>query len=212
MQIKNSNVAEAESEGKIRLSLIDVIYGVIMGYGFNFFVDRDPTDVTLVLFLLTMSAIVSDWLFVHKPYWSHPGSYTNVPFLIDLMILLSFAFMIRFAVKEPNNGLLLCLAAVFTLYSIWDYACSEPLKQQGRVWSTDLAFDLVGAVSFFSLWRFSKTKVLTHKLIDIDLPNWVGFDIEVQIWMAIAILIYILLGPHPLADRIKGIFIRNPTA
>lgn len=59
-------LADAQNEGKVRLSLIDVMYGVIMGYGFNFFVDRDPSDITATLFLLVIIAIVCDWLFVHK--------------------------------------------------------------------------------------------------------------------------------------------------
>jgi len=76
----DSDWLELQREGKIRLSLIDVMYGVIMGYGFNFFVDKDPTDATLVLFVFAIITIVFDWVFVHKPYWKSPETYTNLPF------------------------------------------------------------------------------------------------------------------------------------
>jgi hypothetical protein len=196
--------SELEREGKIRLSLIDVMYGVIMGYGFNFFVDRDPTDVTLVLFIFTILTIVSDWLFVHKPYWRSPEFYSNTPFFLDLIILLNFAFMIRFAVKEPNNALLMCLATVFLLYAIWDFLYRIPLKKQGRLWYMDLIFDASAGLLYFILWKFSTSPFLAKKLFEIDLPAWVGFDVEIQRWTAIAIIIYTLFGPHPVGDAVKG--------
>lgn len=201
-----AELSEVEREGKIRLSLIDVIYGVIMGYGFNFFVDRDPTDITFVLFLLTMAAIVTDWLFVHKPYWQNPDKYTNLPFLIDLIILLTFAFMIRFSVKPPQTGVLFCFGVTFSLYTVWDVIYREPLKNQGRSWLRDSVFDGSAAITFFLLWRYSNTPFLAEKIIEWDLPDWMRFDIEVQTWMVIAVVLFIILGPHPFADKIKKIF------
>lgn len=189
-------------EGKIRLSLIDVVYGLVIGYGFNFFVDKDPVGFTPFLFLLAISVIVCDWLFVHKPYWNEPQEYTNGPFVIDLCILLIFACLIRFAMRPPYSGVLFAMGAMFLLYALWDMVFGENLK--GRKWRRDFVWDLVAAVAFFLLWKFVDASWMAAKVLDVDLPNWTGFDVDLRWWIVVAFGLYGLLGPHKLADWTKS--------
>ena len=203
MTAKRRKIAREEpDEGKIRLSLIDVVYGLVIGYGFNFFVDKDPVSFTPFLFLLVILVIVCDWLFVHKPYWSEPKSYTNGPFVIDLCILFLFACMIRFAARPPYSGVLFALAMMFLLYALWDVAFGEHLR--GRLWKHDLVWDLVGAGTFLLLWKYMDTRWMASKVLFVDLPDWMGFDIDLRWWIVTAFGLYAFLGPHKWADWLKS--------
>jgi hypothetical protein len=189
-------------EGKIRLSLIDVIYGLVIGYGFNFFVDKDPVGFTPILFLLVILVIVCDWLFVHKPYWKEPQEYSNGPFVLDLCILLIFSCLVRFALRPPHSGVLFAMSAMFLFYALWDVTFGDRLK--GRRWRHDFVWDLVAAVAFFLLWKFMDANWMATRVLNADLPNWIGFDIDLRWWILVAFALYGLLGPHKWADWAKS--------
>jgi hypothetical protein len=199
---KEATLADAD-EGKIRLSLIDVVYGLVIGYGFNFFVDKDPVSYTPFLFILVIATIVCDWLFVHKPYWREPNHYTNGPFVIDLCILFAFACMIRFAARPPYPDVLVVMSLVFLLYAIWDVLFSKYLR--GRSWKRDFYWDLAGSASFFLLWKYLDVHWLASRVLYFDLPDWVGFDIDLRWWIVVAFMIYALYGPHDLGDWLKSL-------
>jgi hypothetical protein len=192
-------------DGKIRLSLIDIVYGLVIGYSLNFFVDRDPSSLTPFLFLLVMSVIICDWLFVHKPYWRKSHKYTNGPFVLDICILFVFACMIRFAAKPPHSGVLIAMGTMFLLYAWWDIVFGEYLIK-GRSWKRDLCWDLLGAVAFFLLWKYMDVNWMASRVLYFDLPDWIGIDIDLRWWIVVAFLLYIFLGPHKWADWLKSRF------
>jgi hypothetical protein len=111
--------------------------------------------------------------------------------------------MMRFAVKPPHVGELICLGVVLSLYALWDIVFREGIREGGgREPFLDFFLDSGAAIGFFLLAKYADARVLSSKLIDWTLPNWVGFNIEVKNWMAIAILLYAVIGPHPLSDMI----------
>jgi hypothetical protein len=109
-------------EGRVRLSLTDVIYGIVIGCGFNILAAEDPSGVKPLLFALVVWIIVSDWAFVHMMYWREHEKYTFWPFTIDLAILLNFAVMTRFALKPDHSYLPLAAArlAKQDAKSVWN--------------------------------------------------------------------------------------------
>jgi hypothetical protein len=128
--------SEPIEEGEIRLSLADVIYGVVLGYGFNILAERDPSGVPPLCFALVVWIIVSDWSFVHLQYWRQKENYTFWPFVIDLAILLSFAVMVRFALKPDHSYLPFLISIMFALYAMWDVVFGRWLRD--RNWGRDL--------------------------------------------------------------------------
>ena len=187
-------------EGKIRLSLTDVIYGLVLGYGFNIIANGDPTGVQPVLFALVMWVVVSDWSFVHLQYWKDEVKYTFWPFVIDLAILLVFAIMTRFALKDKNTYVLLLISVMFLLYALWDWAFGESLK--GRAWKVDWLFDFVGALAFFGLWFVVDAPSLGY-WYRIDIPH--APDIEIHGWIVAAFVLYALFGPHWIGEKIRSL-------
>lgn len=121
---------EPIEEGEIRLSLSDVIYGVVLGYGFNILAERDPSGMPPLLFALVVWIIISDWSFVHLQYWRQKQNYTFWPFVIDLAILLSFAIMVRFALKPEHSYLPFMIGIMFTLYALWDIVFGPSLRDR----------------------------------------------------------------------------------
>jgi hypothetical protein len=98
----------------------------------------------------------------------------------------------------------MCLSTVFLLYAFWDFTYRVPLKEQGRLWQLDLILDASAALLYFLMWKFSALQFMSAKVFDSDLTGWIGYDMEVQRWTIFTIIIYLLLEPHPLGDRLKG--------
>jgi hypothetical protein len=200
--------SEAIRDGRIRLSLIDIIYGLVIGYGFNFFVGSHENNISIILFLCVVIAIACDWVFVHQDYWSDTADYGFWPFIIDLGILLCFTFTIRFAIEEPHNEALFTMGCVFILYGVWDVFFRETIKRRGRSWILDCSWDLTAAVAFFLLYRYSETLGNTiagfsglNAFLTQHAPKFLYENI--QAWVPAAILLYLIMGPHIISDRIK---------
>lgn len=203
-----ANTIGPPDEGGVRLSLTDVIYGIVIGYGFNILASEDPSGVKPLLFALVIWIIISDWAFVHLMYWRERDKYTFWPFSIDLAILLNFAVMTRFALKPDHAYLPLVISVMFALYAIWDVLYGGMF--QGRSRTRDFVFDSVGAAAFFALWLFMDKTVL-----GIDLRSsalYIDFkhlpDLDFRWWAICAFVLYAALGPHWLGDKFKSLLWR----
>jgi hypothetical protein len=192
-------------EGRVRLSLTDVIYGIVIGYGFNILAAEDPSGVKPLLFALVVWIIVSDWAFVHMMYWREHEKYTFWPFTIDLAILLNFAVMTRFALKPDHSYLPLVISVMFVLYAIWDVLYGG--KFEGRNRYRDFFFDSVGAGAFFALWMYMDKTVFGVNLgasaLFIDFRHLP--DLDFRWWIICAFFLYLVLGAHWFADKLKSV-------
>jgi hypothetical protein len=188
-----------KEEGELRLRLADVVYGVALGYGFNILANDDPKGLALLLFPLALAALILDWSFAHLRYWKESERYTFWPFVLDLLILLALAVLMRFAVKGTHSYFPLAMSFVFFLYVVWDICFRGSFA--GRSKQRDIFFDALGCALFFLLWLGMESFGLSVSLCS---PNWPHFPpFDVQAWVLVAIGLYILVGPHTLGDRIR---------
>ncbi len=204
-------------DGRIRLSLIDIIYGLVIGFGFNFFVDRGEEPIEILLFICCVIAIACDWIFIHQDYWEEPGDYGFAPFIIDLAILLCFTFMIRWAIKDDHHELvLLTMSWIFGLYASWDFVFRKTIRKRGRYWLLDFSWDAVAGAGFYALYRLASAGLLTGTLggwpwFYRNAANYIpkaAYE-HVPAWVILGILLYAIMGPHKISDRLKQAFVRN---
>ena len=161
--------------GKIRLSFIDVIYGVVIAYGFNF-VDKMDKPSQYALFLMSFVAIVFDWVFVHQPYWKKIEAYKDAVLIVDLIILFLFSRIFASTTSE-SYGILLPLSLLFLFYSIWDFVFRKQLAEVGRPWLRDFSYDVMMFIAFAAQWFlfvFHTGAAAFLKQTFWEIPLWIG--------------------------------------
>lgn len=90
------------------------------------------------------------------------------------------------------------------LYACWDLVFTGKLEDRSK--RNDFVWDMIGAIAFLLLWKATKVDWMSSRVYYFDLPEWIGFDIEMRWWVLFAFVLYGSQGPHPWADRFKSIF------
>lgn len=111
---------ETYSKSLVRISLIDVMYGVVLAYGFNFF-DQANTCISYIRFFSAYVIIIIDWIYVHPLYWSLEDEYNSFLILLDIGILFTISRLFHASTSCPTNYWL-WMSGLFLLYAIWDIA------------------------------------------------------------------------------------------
>ncbi len=111
----------------LQINLLDVMYGVVLAYGFNFF-DRSLHPYNKILFFLFYTIVLVDWIFVHDLYSQF--EYKNkILFFVDAAILFLVSRVIASSVLLPNFYLR-WLSALFFAYFAWDLFVSRYFKKE----------------------------------------------------------------------------------
>jgi hypothetical protein len=156
---KEDEKGEDKSESAVRISLIDVIYGIVLGYSFQFF-EQAHCWVQYVRLLFAFAIIVIDWLYVHKLYWGAEYNHDRL-FVLDIFILFLF-FRMTCVSTSSNPTYWLYLSIIFCSYVIWDEE-SHRLKLDAKSdyhWHYSLVADSVSCVFYFVFYFF----IIANKL------------------------------------------------
>ena len=143
----------------VRRNLINMMYGVVLAYGFNWF-DKaweTGTHLTAVLFFFSYSIIIIDWLYVQNIYWvwdKDNKEYSYHFFVIDLCILFIISRLIHVSAASPTH-FWLWVSMLYFLYVVWDIfikVLNRPLND--HYWVTCIVSDgllciLYSVLSFF---------------------------------------------------------------
>ena len=100
------------------LRLIDVMYGVLLAYGFNF-IDQAKLPLDYIGFLFAYAVIIIDWIFSRNYYATQRGSYSYLCFLLDIVIVFVLSRLFSVSIVF-SSSYLWWLAALFALYILWD--------------------------------------------------------------------------------------------
>ena len=153
---------EKVRESAVRISLLDVMYGVVFAYGFRFF-DQASMPIDYVRFFLAYAVITVDWIYVHPLYWGWKNekdeknkNYSNWFLMIDMGVLFTISRMLR----TSTTGYSPCywsscywfwILGLFAIYAIWDFA----LRGKGvepQYWCDSIIGDLFGAIVFLAFY------------------------------------------------------------
>ena len=88
---------EKNRKSTVRISLIDVMYGVVLAYGFGFF-DQADTVIDYLHFFFAYAVIIIDWIYVHSLYWGWEYKYNS------FFLLLYFDTFLPTSKSEPRKN------------------------------------------------------------------------------------------------------------
>lgn len=141
-----------EKANAVRLSLIDVVYGVVIAYGFNF-IDQASTPSHYFRFFFSYLIVTIDWIYVHNLYWGWEYKYNS--FLVfDLGILFTISRLLHSSTAQDSHYLLF-LAILFILYFGWDTFSRDKKMPTEYDWRYSLFGDLFAGITYLALWYLS---------------------------------------------------------
>jgi len=148
------NKNDDDKESVVRISLLDVMYGVVLAYGFNFF-DKAEDCTDYFRFFFAIAVFVVDWVYVHSIYWEAEYK-KNFFLMLDIGILFSISRLLSTSTASTPNYFL-WLSMLFILYVFWGIMVSDKLPSRFD-WHYGYAGDGCAAVLFFLFWISSITK------------------------------------------------------
>ena len=137
----------------VRLSLIDVMYGVVLGYGFNYY-DQINSTMGYFRFFFAYTIVLIDWIYVHKLYWQWEYK-NNIFFILDIIILFVFSTIIHDSILN-NYNMQAWLSLLFVIYILWDFASIKYKLTKSYDLRFSLAGDFFAVSAFFAIWYLSK--------------------------------------------------------
>jgi len=144
---KKKNIKSA-----VRISLLDVMYGVVLAYGFSFFDKIGKVDHHILLLIFAYLIIVVDWIYVHNKYCD--GAYKSIYLLIlDILILFIISRLFAISMKDNNSCYWLCMGILFVLHIIWDFCAKNKRLLRGYNPYCYIGGDLFAAL-FFLIFYF----------------------------------------------------------
>ena len=153
----NKNAENKESA--VRISLLDVMYGVVLAYGFNFF-DKAEDCTDYFRFFFAITVFVIDWIYVHSIYWE--SEYRKNLFLVlDIAILFSISRLLATSIANTPNYFL-WLSMLFIFYAAWDYiSIKDKLSSQYDL-SYSFRGDVIASILFFAFWIASSKTIIQY--------------------------------------------------
>lgn len=163
------------NESKIRLGLVGVMYGVVLGYGLTFFAQAN-TLLDYFRFFFAYLVVIIDWVYVHRIYWRW-RDYTKVFFFLDLFILFFFSRLVDTSTTMDysywKQNYWLWMAALFMLYVVWDIVLKRRKLPSEYRWQYAIIGDGITAIALFGL----SIAFLTGKLVPALLLDGIMFAI-----------------------------------
>jgi len=146
---------DADKESAVRSSLLDVMYGVVLAYGFNFF-DKAGDFTDYFRFFFAYAVVVIDWIYVHRLYWG--AEYKNIFLVLDISILFSISRLLLTSTAHTPDYYL-WLSILFIFYVAWDVISMFDKQLPSQYdWRYSVSGDVFASIVFFAFWiAFSKT-------------------------------------------------------
>lgn len=184
---KSSKRRKKDVKSAVRISLLDVMYGVVFAYGFGFF-DQANTLTHYILLVFAYVVIVIDWIYVHIPYWGWK-KYKNVFLISDILILFIISRLFSTSIQKcnyPNYYYWLWMAFLFLIYFIWDVLAKKKRLPTEYDLRYPMAGDLLTSIAFFTFFILRWQNILEPNTFSkLILVNVIPID-------TIPIIIYII--------------------
>jgi len=138
-------------ESAVRISLIDVMYGVTLAYGFTF-IDKAVDYSDYFRFFFAYMVFIVDWIYVHRLYWG--WEYSNKFLLLDIGVLFTISRLL-FTSTAKTPQYFLWLSVLFGFYIAWDIVSKYDKQNSQYDWYYSIAGDITASVLFAVLWLLS---------------------------------------------------------
>jgi hypothetical protein len=143
------NKNDYDKESAVRISLLDVMFGVVLAYGFNFF-DKAEDYTDYFRFFFAIAVFVIDWIYVHSIYWGSEYK-KNLFLVLDIGILFSISRLLSTSTAHTPNYFL-WLSILFGFYVTWDYISIKNKLPSEYDLSYSLRGDVIASILFFAFW------------------------------------------------------------
>ncbi|HEC91848.1 MAG TPA: hypothetical protein ENI51_02475 [Candidatus Atribacteria bacterium] len=155
----------------------DIMYGVVMGIGFNFLIHTiDSLSLSsLILIIWVYFLICDDWFGAH--YMASHYSYNVWIFFIDILIMLNFIFLIYFASKTSIYMFIPMIIYPFLSF-FWNNAyiaiCKNFPEEQTvlKIWRIGSIVLLIIYAILLSILYALKIQILNLKLAIVTFFPW----------------------------------------
>ena len=172
-----------DKESSFRISLIDVLYGVVLAYGFRFF-DEGHTALDYFRFVFTYLIIIIDYLYVHKRYWESGYRY-NVLLAADVLVIFIFSRLFSLSISD-NPQYWVWMSGLFLTYVVWDIYSKLHDVAAKHDWRYSIAGDLFATISILLLYILLYINILQPTiwwhLIVIIVWTLIAYAIACQTW------------------------------
>ncbi len=165
--------AKSVNNFKLDLSLINVMYGVVFAYGFNFF-DIAKTPFDYFRFFFAYAVLVIDWIYSHHTYSDE--KYNRNVLVLDFAVLFSFSRLLNTSTAD-NPSYFFWLFIIFAIYLIWDRISQKDKVISGYSWKYCLIGDSIGAIGYLVFWK-------------LFISN--SFSPNTFVWSALSVIVYLL--------------------
>jgi len=145
-----------------RTSMIDVIFGVVIAYGFMFF-DKAATTTDYIRLVLVYAIIIFDWVYVSLPYDGREYKHNSF-FLLDIVTLFVISRLLCTSIGD-NPYYWLWMAGLFTLYAGWDTMAKKERLEPKYNYNWSIAGDLFTAIAFFVSFLLLKNGIFQDGLL-----------------------------------------------
>ena len=148
-------------ESAVRISLVDVLYGIVLGYGFTYF-DQAHSAIDYLRFFFAYFVIIVDWIYVHRLYWGLKYKYNSI-LLLDIGVIFTISRILHTSTNESINYFL-WLGVLFGFYVAWDIVSN--IQQIGTEydWRYSVVGDFVAGTIFIVIWWALKSAALGHTI------------------------------------------------
>ena len=133
----------------VRISLVDVLYGVVLGYGFTYF-DKASTGIDYFRFFFAYFVIMIDWIYVHRLYWGWEYKYNSI-LLLDIGVIFTISRLLHTSTNE-SSYYFLWIAVLFGLYVAWDIVSKIKELPTEYDWIYSIVGDSIAGLLFLGIW------------------------------------------------------------
>jgi len=169
---------EKEKNFNIGLSLVDVIYGVIFAYGFNFLADA-VNFYDYFRFFFAYLILIIDWLYSHQTY--QKNIYEKNFIILDLLILFAFSRIITYSTSN-NPVFYFWIGFAFIIYLIWDKISQKLWQKSFRQFITNALGDGLGALGFIIIWFLINQQIIALNNSIVSAISLIIYLIAISFW------------------------------
>jgi hypothetical protein len=169
---------EKQKSFTLGLSLVDVIYGVIFAYGFNFLANAN-NFYDYSRFFFAYLILIIDWLYSHQTY--QKNLYEKNFIILDLLILFAFSRILTCSVAN-NPTFYFWIAFIFIFYLFWDKISQKLWKKSFRQFIITALGDGLGALGFIIIWFLINQQIIVLNSLATTIAGLIVYLIAISFW------------------------------
>jgi len=166
-------------ESAVRISLIDVMYGVVLAYGFNFF-DQASIAADYFRFFFAYAVIIIDWIYVHRLYWGWEYKYNSF-FILDIIVLFLMSRLLYTSTISHDPYYWLWMSGLFMVYLIWDVLSKCRHLPSEYDWRYSIGGDTFAAIMFLAIYILFLKDIL-QPTISLNILMIIVYIIAILTW------------------------------